>query len=106
MAFLLYKIKIMSYNYKYSMQGGVQMKTIVKKYNETSLILRIVIGLIIGTLLGVFLPQAAVVSLFGELFVGALKAIAPILVFILVISSLAKTGKGIGKKFRTVIFIC
>lgn len=105
MAFLLYKIKIMSYNYKYSMQGGVQMKTIVKKYNETSLILRIVIGLIIGTLLGVFLPQAAVVSLFGELFVGALKAIAPILVFILVISSLAKTGKGIGKKFRTVIFL-
>lgn len=81
------------------------MKTIVKKYNETSLILRIVIGLIIGTLLGVFLPQAAVVSLFGVLFVGALKAIAPILVFILVISSLSKAGKGIGKKFRTVIFL-
>lgn len=80
------------------------MKSIVKKYNETSLILRIIVGLIIGTLLGVFLPNATVVSLFGELFVGALKAIAPVLVFILVMSSLAKASNGIGKKFRTVIF--
>ena len=62
------------------------MKAIVKKYNETSLILRIVIGLIIGTLLGVVLPKATIVSLFGDLFVGALKAIAPILVFILIMS--------------------
>lgn len=80
------------------------MKSIVKKYNETSLILRIIVGLVVGTLLGVFLPNAAVVSLFGELFVGALKAIAPVLVFILVMSSLTKAGQGIGKKFRTVIF--
>ena len=81
------------------------MKAIVKKYNETSLILRIVIGLIIGTLLGVVLPKATIVSLFGDLFVGALKAIAPILVFILIMSSLAKAGKGIGKRFRTVIVL-
>ena len=81
------------------------MKAIVKKYNETSLILRIVIGLIIGTLLGVVLPKATIVSLFGDLFVGALKAIAPILVFVLIMSSLAKAGKGIGKRFRTVIVL-
>lgn len=81
------------------------MKTIVKKYNETSLIIRIVIGLVIGTLLGVFLPKASVVALLGDLFVGALKAIAPILVFILIMSSLAKAGQGIGKRFRTVIIL-
>jgi serine/threonine transporter len=52
----------------------------------------------------VFLPEATFVSVFGEIFVGALKAIAPILVFVLVIASLAKAGQGIGKRFGRVIF--
>ncbi len=80
------------------------MKKVLNLYVKTPLILRIAIGLVIGICLGVFLPQASFVALFGNIFVGALKAIAPILVLVLVIASLAKAGKGIGKRFRTVIF--
>ena len=81
------------------------MKNLVKKWNNVSLILRILIGLIIGAVLGIVLPNATVISILGDLFVGALKAIAPILVFVLVMSSLAKANNGIGKRFRTVIIL-
>ncbi len=81
------------------------MKKVFSFYTKTPLILRIAVGLVIGILLGLFVPQAAFVSVFGNIFVGALKAIAPILVFVLVISSLASAGKGIGGKFKTVIFL-
>lgn len=81
------------------------MKKVWKTYCETNLIIRIVIGLIIGVCIGLALPNAGIIGLFGDIFVGALKAIAPILVFVLVISSLANAGAGIGKKFRTVILL-
>ncbi|MBR5543642.1 MAG: serine/threonine transporter SstT [Oscillospiraceae bacterium] len=73
-------------------------------YTKTPLILRIFIGLVIGVVIGLWIPQASFVTIFGTVFVGALKAIAPILVFVLVISSLSSAGSGIGKRFRTVIF--
>ena len=79
------------------------MKKLVKFYVDTPLILRILIGLIIGAALGLFVPQAGFVTIFGNVFVGALKAIAPILVFVLVIASLSSAGKGIGGRFKTVI---
>ena len=79
------------------------MTELVNKWNGISLIIRIVIGLIVGALLGLFAPQLTPVAFLGSMFVGALKAIAPILVFILVISSVANAGVGIGKSFRTVI---
>lgn len=81
------------------------MKKIVKKYTETNLIIRIAIGIAIGALIGIFLPEWGAVAILGDVFVGALKAIAPVLVFVLVISSLANAGGGIGKKFRTVIIL-
>ena len=80
------------------------MKKIVKFYVSTPLILRIAIGLVIGICLGLFVSQATFVAIFGDVFVGALKAIAPVLVFVLVIASLAKAGVGIGGRFRTVVF--
>ena len=64
------------------------LKSIAKKYSETSLILRIAIGIVIGAILAVALPKAAFIGIFGDLFVGALKAIAPVLVAVLVMSSL------------------
>ena len=67
----------------------MKVQNVVKKYNETSLILRIVIGLIIGVILGLLIPGIPVFSIFGDVFVNSLKAIAPILVFVLVIASLA-----------------
>ena len=81
------------------------MKKIWKKWNDISLILRIAIGLVIGVILALTVPQATAIAILGKLFVGALKAIAPILVFVLVISSLAQTGKGIGKQFTSVIIL-
>ena len=81
------------------------MKNVIKKWNDISFILRIIIGLIIGIILALIVPQAAGISILGTMFVGALKAIAPLLVFILVMSSLAHASSGIGKQFRTVIFL-
>ncbi len=78
------------------------MKKIVSYYTKAPLILRIAIGLIIGITLGILLPEAKFIKIFGDIFVGLLKAIAPLLVFILVISSLASAGQGLGSRFKTV----
>ncbi len=78
---------------------------IIKKWNSMSLILRILIGLVIGAILGFIAPKLTWIGVFGDLFVGALKAIAPILVFVLVASSLANSKGGNMSKFRTVIVL-
>lgn len=67
--------------------------------------LKIVIGLVIGALIGIFAPGATAVGILGTVFVGALKAIAPILVAFLVMSALAKSKSGLGARFRTVIIL-
>ncbi|MBE7710299.1 MAG: serine/threonine transporter SstT [Cyanobacteria bacterium SIG32] len=79
------------------------MKTLVKKYNDINLVSRIFVGILIGIVLAIFLPELTAFSVLGDLFVGALKAIAPMLVFILVMNSLAQGIKHSGGKFRTVI---
>lgn len=81
------------------------MKSFIKFWNEVSLVTKIFIGLIIGTGLGFWFPNFTVISVLGDIFVGALKSIAPILVFTLVLSSLAQNSKKIGKMFFTVIFL-
>lgn len=79
------------------------MNNIFKKYNEISLIKRIIVGLIIGIFLGVvyrmngdnsFIQSFQVVSIFGNVFVTALRSIAPILVFFLIISAISQHKKG------------
>ncbi len=81
------------------------MKNYVKKWTESSLILKIVIFLIIGAILGIAVPGATGLSILGSVFVGALKAVAPILVFVLVTASLANANSGIGKRFTSVIIM-
>ena len=78
---------------------------IIRKWTESSLILKILIGIVIGVALGVFAPGFKFIGFLGEVFVSALKAIAPILVFILVASALSKAKGGIGSRFRTVIIL-
>ncbi|MBQ6946975.1 MAG: serine/threonine transporter SstT, partial [Clostridia bacterium] len=80
------------------------MKKAFSFYTKAPLILRIAIGLVIGICLGLWVPQASFITVLGDIFVGALKAVAPVLVFVLVIASLASAGKGIGSRFKTVIF--
>lgn len=81
------------------------LKILAEKYNSTSLVLRIFIGIIIGVLLAVIVPQAGWISGFGILFVGALKAIAPVLVFALVTSAFLQGGSTLDKRFGMIIFL-
>lgn len=65
-----------------------------KVYGETALIKLIAIGLIIGIILALFVPAAIpVVAIFGKLFVSALKGVAPILVFILVMNAMSQKAE-------------
>ena len=65
-----------------------------KIYGETSLIKLIAVGLVIGILLALFVPKVIpVIAVFGKLFVNALKAVAPILVFVLVMNALSQKSE-------------
>ncbi len=81
------------------------MKEFIKKWNSVSLILRILVGLILGVITGLTLPKASAITILGDVFVGALKAVAPVLVFVLVMSALANASGSVGKRFRTVIIL-
>ncbi|MDR0437972.1 MAG: serine/threonine transporter SstT [Bacteroidales bacterium] len=66
-----------------------------KTWTGMSLVKRILIGLILGIILALTLGEHVVfVAIFGNLFVGALKAIAPILVFVLVMSAICRHQSG------------
>lgn len=65
-----------------------------KIYSETALIKLIIVGLIIGIILALFVPSTiSVVAVCGKLFVNALKGVAPILVFVLVINALSQSAE-------------
>lgn len=82
------------------------MKTLMKKWNEISLVKQISLGLIIGIILAVLIPEAAKsVTILGSLFVGALKAIAPILVLFLVMSAIAQHKSGQQTNMKSIIFL-
>ena len=81
------------------------LKAAVAKYNSISLILRILAGLIIGAVLALAVPGAAWVGELGNLFVGALKGIAPVLVFVIVASALAQGSSRLDRRFGTVIWL-
>lgn len=76
--------------------GDSMMKNLLAKWNQMSLVKRIVIGIIVGVILALAVPTGASwISIFGSLFVGALKAVAPILVLFIVMHAIAvhKSGK-------------
>ena len=79
--------------------------SLIKKYTGVSLVLRILIGLLVGLALGLLVPGWSGIGILGHVFVGALKAIAPVLVAVLVMASIAKAQGGHGKRFRTVIIL-
>ncbi|MBO4468570.1 MAG: serine/threonine transporter SstT, partial [Clostridia bacterium] len=89
---------------------------IIKLYNKTSLVLRIAIGLVIGLALGFLTKKYDImpfsdgnelkfISILGDLFVGALKAVAPVLVFVLVVASLAQGSRKLDSRFGLVILL-
>ena len=80
------------------------MNNIIKKWNQISLVKRIIIGLVIGILLALTIPeQAKGVVILGSLFVGALKAIAPILVLFLVMSAISQHKAGQETNMKSII---
>ena len=81
------------------------MKNVWEKWTGISLVKRIVVGLIIGVILALTVPGASGIGVLGNVFVGALKGIAPLLVFFLVMSALSNAGKSHGGVIRTVIIL-
>ena len=76
---------------------------LLHKWNHISLVKRIIVGLMLGAALGALLPQASVIGILGTLFVNALKALAPLLVFFLVLHSLSQHKKGAKSNMSAVI---
>ncbi|OYL09346.1 hypothetical protein AK85_08945 [Streptococcus pneumoniae B1598] len=70
------------------------MKRIIHAWNKASLVKRILIGMLCGGILGLTLPNLSGIGLLGDLFVGGLKAVPPILVFALVCQCPFPTSKG------------
>lgn len=81
------------------------MQRFISTWNRTSLIKRIAIGVVIGALLGLIIPKITVIGLLGDMFVGGLKAIAPLLVFALVANALSQTREGQQSNMKTVIVL-
>ena len=82
------------------------MRELIKKWNDISLVKRIIVGLIIGITLALTVPtQLAPIAILGSLFVGALKAIAPILVFFLVMSAICQHKEGQKTNMKSIIFL-
>lgn len=82
------------------------MKNLMNKWNQMSLVKRIIVGLIIGIILAITIPeQAKSVIILGSLFVGALKAVAPILVFFLVMSAISQHKSGHETNMKSIIVL-
>lgn len=81
------------------------LRAVARWWQGLNLMLRILMGILVGSALALTMPGAGGVAILGDMFVGALKAIAPILVFVLVVSSVAKARNGLGSRFKTVVLL-
>lgn len=81
------------------------MKSVLAKWNSMSLVLRIVCGIIVGVILGLVAPNWSWLSILGTLFIGALKAVAPVLVFVLVTAAIAGHKSGKKTNMKSVIIL-
>lgn len=80
--------------------------SIAKIFNKVPFILQIVIGMILGVLLALAIPEGqAFVTMLGDLFVSGLKAIAPLLVFVLVSASIARHKSGSDAKLKPILVL-
>ncbi|WP_215084337.1 serine/threonine transporter SstT [Exiguobacterium sp. s78] len=79
---------------------------LLKMWNQISLVKQIAIGLIVGIVLAVTIPEvASSLTIFGTLFVSSLKAVAPILVFFLVMASIVQHKKGQQTNMKSIVFL-
>ena len=87
------------------MKGLYDMKRIVLAWKKSSLIKRIAIGIALGAVLGLTFPKLSAIGLLGDIFVGGLKGIAPLLVFALVTNALSQHRKGQETNMKTIIIL-
>lgn len=81
------------------------MRTILNKWNKFSLVSRIIVGIVIGVIVALVFPKASWVPMLGTLFVGALKAVAPLLVLLLVMNAIAGHKSGKKTNMKTIIIL-
>lgn len=86
--------------------GGITLKRLLESWNKISLVKQIILGLIVGIALAVLFPkQLSGLSIFGELFVGALKAVAPILVLFLVMAAIMRHKSGQKTNMKSIVIL-
>lgn len=82
------------------------MNKLLLRITQGSLVKQILIGLVAGIVVALVSPAAAAaVGLLGSLFVGALKAVAPLLVLVLVMASIANHKQGQKTNIRPILFL-
>lgn len=82
------------------------MKKLFETWNRINLVNRIIVGIIIGVVLALTIPEAVSgITILGTLFISALKAVAPILVFILVINAIASHVSGKATNMKMVLIL-
>ncbi len=75
-------------------------------FSRLSLVTKIIIAIILGIGVALLFPNITpYLSLFGELFIKALKSVAPILVFVLVLSSIANFQVGHSANLRPIMIL-
>ncbi|KFD01489.1 sodium:dicarboxylate symporter [Rahnella aquatilis CIP 78.65 = ATCC 33071] len=78
----------------------------LKRFTDSSLVMQILVGLIAGIILAALAPEVAkTAGLLGSLFVGALKAVAPLLVLVLVTASITNHPKGRKTSLGPILFL-
>jgi len=80
-------------------------KTLWQRWTSINLLVRIACGLLLGTALALLVPSQKWIGRFGTIFVETLKSVAPILVAVLVTSSIAQAQSGLGRKIRKVLVL-
>lgn len=80
------------------------MERLVARYKQSNLIVLILIGMVVGVIIALVSPTAAMaVSILGTLFVGALKAVAPALVLVLVATAIATKPVGVQTNIKPIV---
>jgi len=81
-------------------------KSLFSAISKVSLVKQILVGLVLGILVALYAPDlASRVALLGTLFVGALKAVAPLLVLVLIMSALSGQKQGVETNMKSIIFL-
>ena len=82
------------------------MGSLIRKWNQLSLVKKIICGLIVGIVLALVAPkELAFITIFGTLFIGLLKSIAPVLVFFLVMSAISQHKSGEKTNIKSILVL-